>query len=372
MSSAQAPADSVLIRNIGALVSGDVHAPIVDASSIYIANGLIAAIGSERSAQQTVDAASGLVAPGLWDADHHTYFGDHTPQLEARGYLEATLRAGTTSVIAAGLCDLPGRPRDGQGTKQLAILAARSWRYDRPRNIKVHAGTVIAEPGLREADFGDLARAGVNRLSFMSEVPSIREAQRYVEWAHANGMAVMAHCAGAKLIEEARSVEHALRAIKPDVACQVNGGPRPPPDEVVDWLFDETRCALGLTLMGGLKAARRVIRKAADRDELDRVVIGTDTPSGAGVIPGGVQRTVQLLTTVSGVQPETALAFATGNTSRAFGLPGGRIEVGQPADLIVAHPADGSLGGSGDGLDGLARGEWLAITNIVVDGHLEV
>ena len=34
--------------------------------------------------------------------------------------------------------------------------------------------------------------------------------------------------------------------------------------------------------------------------------------------------------------------MATGNTARAFGLPGGLIQEGQPADLVIWDPADGS------------------------------
>ena len=41
-------------------------------------------IGSEEEAETIVDAGGGLVSPGLWDANHHPYFGDHTPQLAPR------------------------------------------------------------------------------------------------------------------------------------------------------------------------------------------------------------------------------------------------------------------------------------------------
>jgi enamidase len=361
---------SVLIKNIGTLASGDVRKPFIEASSLFIADGTIAEIGAEPSADLVIDAGGNLVAPGLWDAHHHPYFGDYTPRQDARGYLERTIRAGTTSLVSAGPVHLPGRPRDAQGTKHLAILAARSWIYDRPSGIKVHAGTVIAEPGLIETDFVEMARADVRRLKFLTPLPSIREAEDYVEWARANRMVVMAHCGGRKLIDEAESIGHALRLIKPDVACHVNGGPTPPPDEDIEWLFGNTRCAMDLVVIGNLKVAQRVIARAIKRDELERVIIGTDTPSAAGVMPGGVQRMVQLITIVAGVKPELALAFASGNTSRAFGLGGGRIEVGQPADVLI-----GGVGENApyrDGLDALAQGGWLAISTVLIDGRVQV
>jgi enamidase len=363
-------AGSVLIRNIGALASGDVRRPLLDASSIFIADGVIAEIGTDRPAAQTIDAGGNLVAPGLWDAHHHPYFGDYTPRQDATGYLERTIKAGTTSVVSAGTVHLPGRPRDAQGTKQLAILAARSWIYDRPYGMKVHAGTVIAEPGLKEADFADMARVDVRRLKFLTPIPTIREAEQYAAWARANGMVVMAHSGGRKLIDEADSIGHALRVIKPDVAAHVNGGPTPPADEDIQWLFANTRCAMDLVLIGNLQVARRVIETAVERDELERIVIGTDTPSAAGVMPSGVQRMVQLITTVANVKPEQALAFASGNTARVFGLSGGRVEVGQPADLLIGGAGDQSP--YADGLDALARGGWLAVSTVLVDGQIQV
>jgi enamidase len=361
---------SVLIRNIGTLLSGDVRKPLIEASSLRIEDGRIAAIGGDGSADLTIDARGNLVAPGFWDSHHHSYFGDYSPTQETLGYLDRTVRAGTTTVVSAGPVHLPGRPRDAQGTKYLAILAVKSWIHDRPHGMTVHAGTVIAEPGLSESDFALMAQVGVKRLKFLQPLASVGEAEAYVAWARAHGMTVMAHCGGRKLIGEAESIGHALRIISPDVAANVNGGPTPPTDEDIEWLFEHTRCAMDLVVIGNLQVARRVVQRALERDEPERVILGTDMPSAAGIVPGGVQRMVQLVVSVAEVRPEVAVAFATGNTARAFGLPGGRIETGQPADLIV--------GGAGenapyqDGLDALARGGWLALSTVLINGAVTV
>ena len=57
---------SVLIQNIGCLVSGDVNAPLIEADSLYIEDGLFKAVGTSRNkADLVIDARKNTVAPGL-------------------------------------------------------------------------------------------------------------------------------------------------------------------------------------------------------------------------------------------------------------------------------------------------------------------
>jgi enamidase len=359
---------SLLIRNIGTLLSGDVRSPLLNATSLFVDGQKIASVGEERAADVTIDAAGGLVSPGLWDANHHAYFGDHNPEMDPRGYLDRTVRAGVTSLVSSGTVDLPGRTKDALGAKMLAILSARSWRLDRPRDLKMHAGTVIAAPGLTEKDFADLRAAGVGRLSFLDPVPSTKEANSYVDWARGSGMKVMARVGGVKLIDDASSIGDALRAIQPDVASHVNGGPIPAPSETLEWLAGATTCALDLALLGSPQIAAEVATQALERDQPERIVLSTNTPSAGAIAPAGVPYMVQLLALLAKVRPETAIAFATGNAARAFGLPGGRIAVGEPADLFIGRPAEHAP--YTDNLEALANGS-LAIGTVMVDGSVQ-
>jgi enamidase len=180
----------------------------------------------------------------------------------------------------------------------------------------------------------------------------------------------MTHTGGRKLVNDTKTIGAALRVIHPDVACHVNGGPTPPSKEDVDWLIRDTDCTLDVVLNGNLNIARYVLEEAAGRNELHRVVIGTDTPSQFGIVSRGVQRMIIELCAVATFPPEQLMCMATGNTARRFGLPGGLIQVGEPADLIVWDPADGSE--TNELLECLTYGDQPCPGLIMVDGEITV
>lgn len=361
-----------LLRSAANVATGDVRRPLVPGPiDIRIADGKIAAIGpaAANGAGDVVIDASGLLAmPGLWDAHYHPYFGDHSPRFDARGSLAETVRAGTTTVVSAGTIDFPGRPRDASGERELAILAQRSWLYDRPLEIKVHAGTVVAAEGLQDRDFGVLERVGVRRLVVRSPLTTARAAREIVGAARAHGMTVIAlPDARIPLVRDARSVGDALATIGADVILGVNGGDVALPDAVLNELLSDARVAIGVALTGSLTVARRVVAALVSRGEPERIVLGTGTPSSRAVSPSGMQRLVQLFSdATSGIAPAAAIALASGNAGRAYGLPGGRLEVGAPADIVLCSAALGSP--SPDALDAITRGDWLAIDSVLIDG----
>lgn len=367
---------ALVIRGAGAIATGDVRHPLLEGGlDVHIADGRISAIGPATGGRDAnasgavLEARGMLLAPGLWDAHHHPYFGDHTPHFDARGYLEATVRAGTTTIVSAGTIDLPGRPRDAVGARELAVLAERSWLHDRPLELKVLAGTVVATPRLADADFARLASLGIRRLCFVEPLPTAADARRQAASARANGMTVMAHCDLAPLASDAGAVD-ALRAIDPGVALGVNGLVAPPPDDVLDWLVERSGAALDLDLMGSLDVAARVVARVAARGELERIVIGTATPSPLGIVPGGVQRMAQHLAGAAIVTPAVALALASGNTARAYAMPGGRVAPGEPADLILCRAPRGAPYRAA--LEALEHGGWLEIDTVLIDGAIQV
>src|SRR2546430_5932600 len=99
---------AVVFRNIGTLLSGDLAAPVLDASSILVEGGVIREIGASAPADIEVDVRGATVAPGLWDSHVHPYFGEYTPRQEAFGTIGRMVRSGVTSAISAGAGHQPG------------------------------------------------------------------------------------------------------------------------------------------------------------------------------------------------------------------------------------------------------------------------
>ncbi len=158
-------APTCLIRNIGALVTGDHTRPLRRADSIFIEDGRIREIGSSlsRTAGVVIDARGTTAIPGLIDSHSHPTFGDFTPAQNALGWITHYLHGGVTALVSAGELHLPGLPTppDARTAVALAHLARRCWDNHRPSGVRVHAGTLLLVPGLVEDDFEALAAVGV-------------------------------------------------------------------------------------------------------------------------------------------------------------------------------------------------------------------
>jgi enamidase len=153
------------IVNIGTIVTGDLKAPFADGDGILMQDGRISAIGTlssdqVSSADVVIDAAGTTAIPGLIDSHVHITFGDYTPRQRVVGYLESYVHGGTTTSITASEVHVPGRPKDPAGVKALALAARACFLDYRPGGMRVHAGSIILEPGLTEADLEELVKAG--------------------------------------------------------------------------------------------------------------------------------------------------------------------------------------------------------------------
>ena len=96
------------------------------------ADGLIASVGTAsaqevESADVVIDAGGTTLVPGLIDSHVHITFGDYTPRQRTVGYLESYLHGGTTTAISASEVHVPGRPKDVDGVKALAIAARKCF-----------------------------------------------------------------------------------------------------------------------------------------------------------------------------------------------------------------------------------------------------
>ena len=368
---------SVLLQNLGAVVSGDRAQPLLEAETIYIEDGVIREVGSSRpDADVVVDARGLTLTPGLVDGHSHPGFGDFSPTQNSVGWMQAYLHGGTTTIVSAGELHLPGLPLERPDPKlfrYLAVLSRRCTADYRPGGLKIVAGTMLLQPGMAQRDFDELAGEGcrVVKFIFFPYDERLDEGQRYVAWAKARGLVVKIHSGGVSRSGLSRPAGAAvIRALRPDVVAHASGGPIPMPLEDLEAVVRETDFFLEIAYAGNPRWTVRLLELVRAGDALDRVTVGTDTPSGTGIAPRGMLRTLALMTSLGGVPATEALCLATGTTARAHGLEAGLVRVGYPADLLLIGRIAGSSGR--DALDGLDRGDLPGISMVLVDGQILV
>ena len=360
------------IKNIGTLVSGDLEIGILDADTILCSGGVISHIGKGldvSKADVVVDAQGTTVIPGLIDSHCHVVLGDYTPRQRTVGFLESYTHGGITSVISPGEIHAPGRPKDAAGVKGLAVAARACFLNFRPNGMKVHAGAIVIEPTLSEEDFKEVAEQGVWLAKFgfgAFEDPYDGEPQ--IRWAQKYGIKVMCHSGGASIPGSKPITADHLMKLRPDVCGHVNGGPTALTDEGVERVIKESDMWLQVVQAGNLKKTLDIIGLAVEHKQLGRVMIASDTPTGTGVIPLGVIKTVCEIASLTGLSPEKTVALATGNNARAYNLRSGVIAEGHEADLVVMDVPWGSV--ASDALGAVARGDIPGISAVIIDGKV--
>jgi enamidase len=362
-----------LVTNIGQIVSGDIAHPLIDGDSIAIDGATITEVGNglDGDADTVIDARGSTVVPGLIDSHCHPVFGDFTPRQRTIDFIESGLHGGVTTMISAGEVHLPGRPKDIVGLKALAVVAARAYANLRPAGVKMRAGAPILELGMVEEDFAEMARAGVTLVGEigLGSVKTGKDAAPMVRWAKQHGMTVTIHTGGPSIAgSNAISAEVVLEA-RPHVVGHINGGTTSMSEREIDSLV-ATDMALEIVHCGNGKMALHALRGATDARALDRIIIGNDAPSGTGVVPLGILRVVAHLASLGGVAPEIAVAMATGNTARVYGLPVGVIAPGREADLAIVDAPIGSVGTTA--LEALAAGDLFGVSMVLIDGQIRI
>jgi enamidase len=365
------------IVNVGLLVSGDVGRPLLDAETLLVDGKVIAAVGrdadvADSAVDRVIDAQGCALTPGLIDSHCHPVLGDFTPRQSQLGFLESEVHGGVTTAISAGEVHLPGRPKDPAGVKALAILAAKSFGAFRPGGMKVIGGAVILEPGLTEADFAEMAAAGVRTVGEigLGGVKKPEDARPMVAWAKKHGMTVLMHMGGTSIPGSSTVTAEQVLAAGADVACHTNGGPTAVSPEEVSTVIRKSEIYVEIAHCGNPKMAVHAAREAVAAGAPARVIIGNDAPSGTGVVPLGVQRVIAHVVSLADVDPAIAVAWATGNTARCHKLPQGRITVGAPADLVFCDAPMGSVGD--DLLSAYRAGDTPGVSIILVDGEIVV
>jgi len=366
---------TLLLKNIGTIVSGDIANPILAGDAIYVVDGKIEGVGVDadfagKSCDKVIDCKGTTVTPGLIDSHCHTILGDYTSRQNQAGFLESELHGGVTTIISAGEVHLKGRPKDPAGTKALAILAAKSFQNFRPGGAKVQGGSVILEKGLTRADFEEMAREGVRAVGEigLGSVKTPEDAKPMVGWAKEFGMTVMMHTGGTSIPGSSTVTAAMVQAAGPDIASHVNGGPTAVSLDEVKKLVCDTGIGLEIVHCGNPLMACEAAKLCVEHNALDRVIIGNDAPSGTGVVPLGILRVINHLASLTPISGAQAIAMATGNTARIHKLDTGKIAAGLWADLVIMDTPMGSVGA--DALAAIEAGDVPGISMIIVDGEI--
>jgi enamidase len=359
------------IVNLSTIVTGDWREPLAKGDSILMADGKIAKVGTlssqeVESCDVVIDADGATAIPGLIDSQVHNTFGDYTPRQKTVGFLDSYVHGGITTAISASEVHVPGRPTDPEGVKALAVAALKCYEKYRPGGMRVYAGSMILEPGLREEDFKEVAAKGVwlTKAGF-GGVETPFDYVPLIAWAKKYGMITTVHTGGSS-IPGSRGIwaEHLL-AMQPHVSFHVNGGPVALPDEEYPRLINESQIAMQVVTAGNLRTTLLIGSLMRKANQFDRFLIATDTPTGSGIMPLGMLYTITHLASLSDMPVEMAIAAATGNNARVYRLNSGFLKPGCDADVTVL---DACIGGSKTtALDALRNGDIPAVAAVVTD-----
>jgi enamidase len=360
------------IVNIGTIITGDWRTPVAAGDAIVMDAGAIVQVGTADAAQVescdvVIDAAGSVAIPGLIDSHVHITFGDYTPRQKTVGFLESYTHGGVTSAITASEVHVPGRPKDPDGVKALAVAALKSFETFRPGGMRVHAGSVILEPGLVESDFDELRAKGVwlAKAGF-GAFPTPYDYKPMIAWAKARGMITTVHTGGSSIPGSSGIWAEHILALDPDVSFHVNGGPIAMPDEGFPRLVNESSVALQVCTAGNLRTTLWLSKLVREADQFDRFLIATDTPTGSGIMPLGMFYTMTHLASLAGLPVEWAIAAATGNNAKVYRLNSGFLRSGKDADVVLI---DACLGGSkNDAMSAIANGDVPAVSAVITAG----
>jgi enamidase len=363
----------VAIVNIGTIVSGDLNRPLVDGDTIVTEDGRIVSVGTApasavEACDVVIDAGGTTAIPGLIDSHVHITFGDFTPRQQTVGYLESYLHGGVTTAISASEVHVPGRPRDADGVKALAVAAHKSFEHYRPGGMKVHAGSVILEPGLTGNDLGEIRKQGVWLAK--AGFGAFKTAYEYaplIAAARAHDMITTVHTGGSSIPGSGAVTGDHLLKLRPHVSFHINGGPTAMPDRDFERIILESDIALQICTAGNLRTALLCASLAQRHKAFDRLIIATDTPTGSGVMPLGMLYTIAHLASLGGIAPELCIAAATGSNARIYGLDSGLLAAGKAADIVLLDAPDG--GTQDTALAAIRNGDIAAVGAVISGGE---
>ena len=364
----------------------DANADTVASADVVVENGRILDVGQGLDGDQAVDCTGLHLLPGLFDTHVHVMLSHidmwrtvQTPFsyrfFEAAGNLEATLRAGITTVRDAGGADLGVKEAVDKGLiagprLQIALkmLSQTGGHGDGWMASGATVDLFPAYPGMPETivdgveemrrKVRELIRDGADviKVATSGGVLSPRDEPTHahfrpaelavlVEEATAAGIGVMAHAQANRGIKNAiaagiRSIEHGIYLDDQAIEMMLERGTYLVPTLVAPRGVLRAAAAGAQIPEASLSKAREVIE--VHRDSFGRAVaagvkiaMGTDT----GVTPHGENLAELALMVEGGMTPHQALVAATRTAAELMGLASelGTLEPGKRADLVLVE-----------------------------------
>ncbi len=368
----------VAIKNIGTLVSGDYHKGILNADSILVKDGYIVEIGrnlSTHDADHVIDVDGMVCCPGFIDDHVHNSIDDYGGMTQTVNWMECYLWYGITTILSEGEQGA-GYPRffdDPLGAKATAICAKRVYDNFRPGGFqKFHGGAVVLQKGMVEQDFKEMAEAGVWLVAeiggggaYLPEVVC-----PMLEWAREYNFKISTHIGPSSIPGSSPVFSQIALAHNPHKYAHINGGSVAAPWEEIRCILDrrDPSSFVEFVVVGNQKMADKITHYMADKGQLDKIVFGSDTPTGQGALPNGIQRMAMRMAAFNDIPPAQAIAMGTGNTADLFGLNTGKIEVGREADILAIDVGQDAVGQ--DALEAMTMDDTFGVAMVMVDGQV--
>jgi len=361
------------IKNLGLVCTGDINNPISDAKAIYAEDGVIKYMGAEDAkyedaADTVIDGMNYEVCPALIDAQVHVPLMDYMPEFKACGFAVNFMAGGTGSMIAVSN-DVPGMPYNVEAAKAVAIASKQVWDSYAPKGAKVEAGTVTPVEGLTQADFDELAKAGIKVLGSLGRGPvkDVAKAAELAAMAKKAGMIVTAHSGGAADADCASFTADDLAKINPDVVLNINGAPTPMTGADIDKVL-ATDAYFTLVPHGNLKVMLEIAEKAMKAGKLGKLLAGSNTPKDGYTVLGTWVVIAALADKFQDHHPAEFICLASGNVADAYGLDHGKLAVGYKLDMEFL----GNYGYDKDAMGTLKAGMIPASGCMILDGKMQM
>lgn len=369
---------SILLTNIGRIVTGEITSGFSDGNCIGIRNGIIEGIGYEgafdKSRYQVVIDVNGQTAvPGFIDAHVHNGMEDYNACLQMAGLLEDTLLNGTTTLISEGEQG-PGYPRfymDKEGMKAQSVFAHRLFKNFKPgKGLKLHAGALVLHPDLVEEDFAELAQKGVHLIAEIGGggTGDMEKIRPMVKWARKYGFFISVHLAPPSIPGSTWLHAEDVISLNPDKIAHANGGTTSSDWEEIKEVIDNTTGGIELIPEGNCVNFNKILKYVCERGEEHRIVFGSDAPTGACSLAGAINKAIIRASALNGIPGQNAIAFATGNTAKLYGLNTGVLAPGKEADIVIIDAPPGSVGK--DAIGAIEAGDLFGCSLVVADGRI--